>query len=242
MISKLLSKSLVVLITITILISFSLSSCSPTPNSVPDKTVSGGILGAGWGAGTGAIIGHQLSYAGEGAGIGAGVGLLAGVASGIAYDSVEGTLHEQHQKLEALQLQNALNTAELSSLQEKLDVPPPSLRGTQSIYKVFFDSDVTNLKAGSIQELEIIANSIKSDPYVKKIQINGHSDDAGKPEYNNQLAEARARTVLSYLSQQGVALDVMKIESFGATRPLASNGSPEGRQLNRRVEVVVGRW
>lgn len=227
---------------LTILTILAVTSCSSSPNANADKTVSGGILGTAWGAGAGAIVGHQLSYSGEGALIGAGLGMLSGVSTGVGYDTVEGELYEQKKKLETLQIQNAMNAGDIAKIQDTLDIPPPTLRGSQSIFKVYFDADVTNLKAGAVRELEVFANSIKADPYVKRVVIGGHSDDAGKPDYNMQLSEARARTVLSYLGQSGVAMDTMKVESYGATRPLASNNTGEGRQMNRRVEVVVERW
>lgn len=93
------------------------------------------------------------------------------------------------------------------------------------------------MKSGAIADLEAIADSIKLSANNSPINVVGHSDDAGSPEYNDRLAEARARSVVSYLAARGISMDRLKLKSFGSTQPVASNSTPEGRQLNRRVEV-----
>ena len=216
-----------------------LTACGgPTPG--PDKTVNGAVLGAAWGAGAGAVVGNQVagSPTGEGAAIGAGFGLVSGALTGMGYDQVEDTQIVQARALESLKIQNRLNATEISNIQARLDFPPTGTNPTE-FYQVYFDGDATSLRSGAVSQLESIADSIKRNAFAHKIIITGHSDDTGSPEHNQRLGEARARTVAAYMGMQGVPADQIAIASQGSTRPVASNATAEGRQLNRRVEIRV---
>lgn len=217
---------------------FWLSGCS-NPQSGPDKTASGAMLGSAWGAGAGAVVGHQLSYAGEGTAVGAGFGLVSGALSGLAYDLSEGAQLEQDRQLAALKVQNETNAKALDELQSRLDQTIASdLAG--GIYQVFFDADSTSMRAGAVANLEVIAEQIKSSPHASVINVVGHADDSGSPDYNQRVAEARARNVAGYLAARGISFGQIVIKHFGSQRPIASNGSVVGRQLNRRVDVFIG--
>jgi outer membrane protein OmpA-like peptidoglycan-associated protein len=106
-------------------------------------------------------------------------------------------------------------------------------------YTIYFDTDVTSLRSGSISLLETIADAIKASPHACSILVIGHSDDSGTAEYNLQVAEARAQSVAASLETRGVATDQVKIVSAGSRKPVATSTTPEGRQLNRRVEIIV---
>lgn len=216
-----------------------LVACS-TPQPGPDKTIGGAILGAGWGAGAGAVVGHQVSYAGEGVAVGAGFGLIGGALSGAGYDQIEDTQIKQEEMLASLKLQNLANQRELEFLQGKLDRALASDLGG-AFYQVFFDADATSLRSGAIAQLELIAQTLRASPSLGKVNVVGHSDDEGTPEYNARLSEARARTVTAYLAGQGIALDQIAVKSFGSQRPVASNTSDTGKQLNRRVDIYITR-
>ena len=71
------------------------------------------------------------------------------------------------------------------------------------------------------------------------LAVEGHTDSIGTDEYNRQLSEERADAVRGYLVQQGVRFDMITASGFGKSEPIASNDKPEGRQQNRRVELVV---
>jgi outer membrane protein OmpA-like peptidoglycan-associated protein len=215
------------------------AACS-NPQPGPDKTAVGAVLGAGWGAGAGAVIGHQVSYAGEGAGIGAGFGAVAGAISGAGYDFSEGTQLDQERQLAALKVQNIANQREMERLQGRLD-ESVAADLTGGVYQVFFDDDATNLRAGAVANLEVIAESIKASPRAYTINVIGHTDDSGAPEYNERLAQSRARAVSGYLGSRGISMDQIKVSSHGAARPIATNGTPVGRQLNRRVDIYISR-
>jgi OmpA-OmpF porin, OOP family len=71
-----------------------------------------------------------------------------------------------------------------------------------------------------------------------KIIIEGHTDSRGSDEYNEQLSERRARSVANALTSRGVANDSFTTVGRGKDYPVASNDTPEGRQQNRRVEII----
>lgn len=73
----------------------------------------------------------------------------------------------------------------------------------------------------------------------KKVRVDGHTDATGTEEYNQWLSEKRAASVKDFLKEAGVAPSRISTEGFGQTSPVADNKTPEGRQKNRRVEVVI---
>ena len=229
---------------ITICLSASLLACS-TNNPGPDKTIAGAILGAGWGAGAGAVVGNQLTpstQVGEGAAIGAGFGLVSGALQGAGYDVIEEEQVRQARKLQALEIQNLANGQELANIQGRLDDENSSALSsalTSNVYQVYFESDATNLKSGAIKNLETIADQIAASPRFSKIVVQGHTDDTGDKEYNNKLSTARAHNVADYLKGRGISQNQIQVSSFGAKQPIASNKTLEGRQLNRRVDVLI---
>jgi outer membrane protein OmpA-like peptidoglycan-associated protein len=225
-------------VSISLLAFFMLGCSNPQPG--PDKTAAGMVLGAGWGAGSGVIIGHQLDVPGEGAAIGAGFGAVHGAITGAGYDMAEGAILKEKRELASLKVQNLANTRELAQIQAKLDDAAVGDVGG-GVYQVFFDLDATSLKAGSVANVQTIADSLKRSPAAYKINVVGHADDSGNPEYNERLAESRARTVSTLLGSHGVSMDQIAVSSFGSKRPLVTNTTAEGRQLNRRVDIFIGR-
>lgn len=210
------------------------------PTSGPDKTAGGAVLGSAWGAGAGAVVGNQLGHIGPGAAIGAGFGLVNGALAGYAYDSLEPSLIEQKARLASMQVQNDATAEQLVMLQAKLD-RAVNEGAALGVYQVFFDHDATNMRSGATANLEVIADSLRTSPSAYRINVIGHSDDGGTPDYNEKLAEARARSVASYLAARGISSDQIVLKSFGSSRPIASNSTETGRQLNRRVDVYIGR-
>lgn len=71
------------------------------------------------------------------------------------------------------------------------------------------------------------------------LAVEGHTDSIGTDEYNRRLSEQRAQAVSDYLVAQGISSDAITASGFGKSEPVASNDTPEGRQQNRRVELVV---
>jgi outer membrane protein OmpA-like peptidoglycan-associated protein len=103
---------------------------------------------------------------------------------------------------------------------------------------VLFSIGKYDLKPASREKLAKIAGIVASHPGLK-LAVEGHTDNVGSDEYNQTLSEKRAGAVRDYLVSQGIAQDAVTATGFGKTRPVASNDTAEGRQQNRRVEIVV---
>src|SRR5690606_13325919 len=71
------------------------------------------------------------------------------------------------------------------------------------------------------------------------VDVAGHTDSTGTEAVNNPLSQRRASSVASYLQSQGVSAQRFLINGYGSTRPVASNDSPDGRAMNRRVEITL---
>jgi outer membrane protein OmpA-like peptidoglycan-associated protein len=103
---------------------------------------------------------------------------------------------------------------------------------------VLFDTGKYTLKAGARERLARVAGILQAYPGLR-VQIEGHTDSTGTPEFNQRLSEQRAQAVQQFLQTQGVNRDLVTAQGFGQTAPVASNTTAEGRQLNRRVDLVV---
>jgi len=107
-----------------------------------------------------------------------------------------------------------------------------------NISDVLFDFNQYTLKPGAREKLAKVAGILLAYPGLK-IQVEGHTDSVGSDEYNQKLSENRAGSVRDYLTGQGVPGNFVSAVGFGKTSPVASNDTNEGRQRNRRVELVV---
>jgi len=103
---------------------------------------------------------------------------------------------------------------------------------------VLFDTASYVLKPGAREKLAKISGILLAHPGLT-MQIEGHTDSVGGDEFNQTLSEQRAGSVRDFLAQQGVPVSSVTARGFGKTQPVASNDTPEGRQRNRRVEIVV---
>jgi outer membrane protein OmpA-like peptidoglycan-associated protein len=103
---------------------------------------------------------------------------------------------------------------------------------------VLFDTGSYTLKPGAREKLAKISGIVLAHPGLN-LQIEGHTDSVGADEFNQQLSERRADSVRDFLAEQGVPASSITAKGFGKTQPVASNDTPEGRQRNRRVELVV---
>jgi len=103
---------------------------------------------------------------------------------------------------------------------------------------VLFDLNQSTLKPGAKVRLAKVAGIIQAYPDLK-LQIEGYTDSTGGLEHNQQLSERRAATVRDFLVAQGVSINNVSAQGFGPSNPVASNSTPQGRQMNRRVDLVV---
>ncbi|HEV7513563.1 MAG TPA: OmpA family protein, partial [Candidatus Acidoferrum sp.] len=103
---------------------------------------------------------------------------------------------------------------------------------------VLFDSGKFTLRPLAREKLAKISGIVLAYPTLK-LAVEGNSDSVGNEMLNQQLSEQRAQGVRTYLTQQGVPESSTTATGFGKARPIASNETSEGRQQNRRVELVV---
>jgi outer membrane protein OmpA-like peptidoglycan-associated protein len=107
-----------------------------------------------------------------------------------------------------------------------------------SMSDVLFKTGSYELLPGARERLAKISGIVLAYPSLH-LQVEGHTDSVGSDEYNQQLSEKRSGSVRDYLIQQGISADAIEARGFGKTEPVASNDTPEGRQQNRRVEMVI---
>jgi outer membrane protein OmpA-like peptidoglycan-associated protein len=103
---------------------------------------------------------------------------------------------------------------------------------------VTFATGQATLEPGAREKLARVSGILAAHPTLR-LEIEGHTDSVGTEVFNQALSERRAETVRNYLIQQGVPEPSTSAIGFGKSRPVAPNETPEGRQLNRRVELVV---
>ena len=107
-----------------------------------------------------------------------------------------------------------------------------------SMSDVLFKTGSFELLPGARERLAKISGIVLAYPSLH-LQVEGHTDSVGSDEYNQQLSEKRAGAVRDYLVQQGISDGAVEARGFGKTDPVASNETAEGRQQNRRVEMVI---
>ena len=103
---------------------------------------------------------------------------------------------------------------------------------------VLFDTGSSTLRTAAREKLAKISGIVLAHPGLS-LQIEGHTDSVGGDQMNQQLSERRADSVRDFLIAQGVAGSSVTAKGFGKTQPIASNDTADGRQKNRRVELVV---
>jgi outer membrane protein OmpA-like peptidoglycan-associated protein len=105
---------------------------------------------------------------------------------------------------------------------------------------VLFDTGRATLKPGAREKLSRLSGILLAYPGEFHVEVEGHTDSVGSEEYNQRLSQARAESVRTYLQQAGIdAARFTRITGFGESRPVATNVNAAGRQMNRRVELVI---
>jgi outer membrane protein OmpA-like peptidoglycan-associated protein len=103
---------------------------------------------------------------------------------------------------------------------------------------VRFDTARYTIRPDDREKLAKISGILLTQPDLT-LEIEGHTDDVGSTEYNQTLSEERAGSVKDFLVQQGIPPARITAKGFGESQPVASNDTAEGRQLNRRVDMIV---
>ena len=192
------------------------SSSSPNDNK---KTKRGATIGAVAGAIAGAVIGNQSGNNRTGAVVGAAAGAAIGGAIGRRMDKQA----EELKQIEGVEVEHTEGTGEID------------VRLTSDI---LFDLNSAALRSQSRDTLNELASNFSQYPD-NRIVVEGHTDSSGTDAYNQRLSEQRAATVADYLIDHGVRAGNVIVYGYGEMRPKASNDTPEGRQLNRRVEIHI---
>jgi outer membrane protein OmpA-like peptidoglycan-associated protein len=187
-------------------------------NDPNQKTKQGAGAGAAAGAIVGAIIGNQSGNNRTGAVVGAAAGAAIGAALGHRMD-------QQEKELQKIQGVGVSRPSEGEIAVNLTD-------------DILFDVNSASLRPESRQTLADLASNFRNYPD-EQVTIEGHTDSVGTPSYNQTLSQQRASAVSSYLSAEGVPSGRITSIGYGETRPKTTNETPEGRQLNRRVEIHI---
>jgi outer membrane protein OmpA-like peptidoglycan-associated protein len=202
-------------IILLVVVSLAIGSLSCSGASKGQK---GAGIGAGVGALAGAVIGHQSGNKAAGA-------IIGGVTGGIA-----GAVIGDYMDKQAAEMKTDLSGAEVERAGDGIKVTFGA--------GILFDVDKYGLRSDARTEIARMAEILAkyADTYVR---IEGHTDADGSESYNQTLSERRASAVTAYLSEKGISAGRLKNFGFGESRPVASNESPDGKQANRRVEVII---
>ena len=105
--------------------------------------------------------------------------------------------------------------------------------------KVQFETGKADLKPVSLPLLDEVVGVMKSNPQIEIVEVGGHTDSTGSAELNRTLSQARAESVLKYISSKGIAKARLTAKGFGPDVPIADNETEPGRDANRRVEFNI---
>ncbi len=188
------------------------------------ETQRGTAGGAAAGAATGALIGG-LAGDGKGAAIGAAAGAAVGAAAGHAWSQ---RMEEQKRQMEAATAGSGVQVSQTADNRLKLDIPSD----------ITFDTGKAQIKQTMQPILNSFASSLMQNPNTQ-VTIVGHTDSSGSDSINNPLSINRAASTRDYLVQHGVPYHRVQIDGRGSYEPIASNDTPAGRAMNRRVEIYV---
>jgi outer membrane protein OmpA-like peptidoglycan-associated protein len=193
-----------------------LSACDVPVDDGRQNTRQGVAGGAAIGAIAGAILSRDTA---KGAALGAAVGGIAGAAYGDYLDRQEAALRS-----------DLGNNVQIANTGDRLIVTLPQ--------DILFASDSATLRPDLRGDLVTVARSLNDYPDTT-VQVIGHTDNTGDAGYNQQLSTRRANAVSAILTANGVAPARVQTFGRGEDQPKASNLTPEGRQQNRRVEIVI---
>jgi outer membrane protein OmpA-like peptidoglycan-associated protein len=149
----------------------------------------------------------------------------------------EMTAQERQARLDAEKKASDAMDALSKSLAVKADT-----RGTVITLSggVVFATGQATILPGAQAQLNQVADALKTQAEHHFV-VEGHTDNQGTDAINNELSTRRANAVRDYLVVRGVASEAITAQGFGSTRPVGDNKNPEGRAMNRRVEIIVDR-
>ncbi|MCC5975564.1 MAG: OmpA family protein [Rubellimicrobium sp.] len=199
---------------------FGLAACQPPlPGQENTNTQTGVIGGALLGGAIGAISGSDSDERLRNAAIGATIGGTLGGIGGNQLDRQEAELRQQLGRNVGI-VNDGTN----------LTVTMPQ--------DILFAVDSAVVNPGSQADLRTLSNSLNAYPN-SRVVVVGHTDSTGSAAHNQALSERRANSVAAVLIQNGVSPSRIRAVGRGEDQPIATNQTPEGRALNRRVEIII---
>jgi OOP family OmpA-OmpF porin len=105
--------------------------------------------------------------------------------------------------------------------------------------KIQFETNKAVIKSESFGLLDEITAAVRDATQIKKLSIEGHTDDVGADKYNQKLSEQRAASVKAYLVEHGIDAGRLESKGWGEAKPVGDNKTPEGKEQNRRVEFII---
>jgi outer membrane protein OmpA-like peptidoglycan-associated protein len=176
------------------------------------------------GAAIGAVGGAILSSATGGkAGTGAAVGGVVGAVAGNLWSK---RMEDKRQAMEAATRGTGIDVARTTDNQLKVNIPAD----------FSFDVGRAAIKPVMVPVLDKLSQGLDAD---MQVHVIGHTDDTGSDAVNNPLSLDRAEAVRDYLSRHGVPANRIQVEGRGEREPVATNTTPQGRAMNRRVEIYL---
>jgi outer membrane protein OmpA-like peptidoglycan-associated protein len=151
-------------------------------------------------------------------------------------------VNSAQREAEAAKLAQAQEAQKAAALQAEIDAlkAKPTDRGlVLTLGDVLFDTGRAELSSGGARNLDALVQFLTDHPD-RNIEIDGYTDSVGPDGYNQDLSQRRADSVKSTLVARGIDPSRIVTKGFGKEFPVASNADSAGRQLNRRVEVVIG--
>jgi outer membrane protein OmpA-like peptidoglycan-associated protein len=160
---------------------------------------------------------------------------------------------QQAESLKTTAVANKASTVKISLADEKLEEAKNKLNDLQSkliqvtqdargiilsMSDILFDVNKASLKGDLKTSLAKVAG-ILSVYQELNVSVEGHTDNTGSEEHNLKLSEQRAQNVLDFLVAQGIEASRLTSKGYGMTLPIADNKTKEGRQKNRRVDLVI---
>lgn len=197
-----------------------LTACAPDPNAAPGSQTRGGaITGAIVGAGVGAATGNSRSRT---------TNMLVGAAIGAGLGAAVGSSLDQ----QAAELRASVTNPNISVTNNGtfLTVNMPQ--------DLLFASSSAALNPSLQADIRAVGASLVKYPN-STIQVIGHTDNTGSAAYNQDLSQRRAVSVANVLRDSGVPSARISAFGRGEEQPIATNLTPEGRALNRRVEIII---
>ncbi|MEM9230817.1 MAG: OmpA family protein [Pseudomonadota bacterium] len=192
-----------------------LAACT-NPDGSSNRTGTGAIIGGGLGAAAGRIIGDDNRSAVLGGIIGTGVGAAIG--------------NQLDRQAAELERDIGGSGARIVNTGSELIVVLPEA--------ITFDIESAVVRSNSRQNILAIANNLQQYPN-SQVRVVGHTDNTGTRQFNRTLSINRANAVRDVLLQGGVSGNRIRTVGRGENVPTATNATPEGRQANRRVEIII---